>query len=68
VQIEVGQDRGIARRELVLARALSLVSCVTGEVDLGIAHLDYLNGLIDRHVPKVSADREIRQNESFCCV
>jgi hypothetical protein len=53
----------IARRELVVGRALSLVTSVAGEVHLRVGHLNDLDDLVDCHAAKVRLAGEIRQNE-----
>jgi hypothetical protein len=63
LEVEMREDGRIARRELVVGRALSLVTSVAGEVHLRVGHLNDLDDLVDCHAAKVRLAGEIRQNE-----
>lgn len=47
--IEVHEQLGIAGREPVILRATPLVTCMTGEVDLGIRELNLFDGIGKGH-------------------
>ena len=47
--IEVREQLGIAGREPLIVRAAPLVTCMTGEVDLGILELNAFDGVGKGH-------------------